>query len=240
MKYVLDTHTHTIASGHAYSTIREMARSASELGLELLGITEHAPMMPGACHEIYFHNLKVIDKEMYGVELLLGTELNILNYRGQVDLSHSILKELDIVIASLHIPCIHPGTIEDNTSAYLHVMKNPYVNIIGHPDDSRYKINYKDLVLASKESCVLLELNNSSLTPGGVRQNPLENDITILYYCRQYNVPIVLGSDAHIDTYVGKHNYAEDLVKDIDFPEELIVNKSVAELKKFVNRNKHS
>lgn len=238
MKYVLDTHTHTIASGHAYSTIREMARSASEQGLELLGITEHAPMLPGTCREMYFNNLKVIDKEMYGVELLLGTELNILNYRGQVDLSNSILRDLDIVIASLHTPCIHPGTIEDNTSAYLHVMKNPYVDIIGHPDDSRYKINYKELVLASKENRVLLELNNSSLTPGGVRQNPLENDITILNYCRQYNVPIVLGSDAHIDTCVGKYNYAEDLIKDIDFPEELIVNKSVAELKKFVNRNK--
>ena len=59
MKYVLDVHTHTIASGHAYNTIKEMAQSASEKGLELLGITEHAMKMPGTCHSFYFANLKM-------------------------------------------------------------------------------------------------------------------------------------------------------------------------------------
>ena len=51
MKYqsVMDLHTHTVASGHAYCTLREMAKAASDKGLELLGITEHAPKMPGTC-----------------------------------------------------------------------------------------------------------------------------------------------------------------------------------------------
>ena len=56
MKYVLDAHTHTIASGHAYSTIREMAKAASEKGLELLGITEHSMKMPGPAS---FFTLKI-------------------------------------------------------------------------------------------------------------------------------------------------------------------------------------
>ena len=51
MKNVLDVHTHTLASGHAYNTIMEMAKAASEKGMELLGITEHAPAMPGTCSE---------------------------------------------------------------------------------------------------------------------------------------------------------------------------------------------
>lgn len=73
MKYksVLDLHTHTVASGHAYCSLREMARAASDKGLELLGITEHAPMMPGTCHEFYFNNLKVVPRELYGIQLLL-------------------------------------------------------------------------------------------------------------------------------------------------------------------------
>ena len=59
MKYssVLDLHTHTVASGHAYCSLREMAKAAADKGLELLGITEHAPSMPGTCHKFYFHNL---------------------------------------------------------------------------------------------------------------------------------------------------------------------------------------
>ena len=55
MKYILDTHTHTLASGHAYSTIDEMIQAAAKKKLELIGITEHAPKMPGSCQEIYFH-----------------------------------------------------------------------------------------------------------------------------------------------------------------------------------------
>ena len=101
MNYVLDTHTHTFASGHSYSTIREMAYSAKERGLELLGITEHAPKMPGSCHEFYFQNLKVVDRMMCGVELLLGAELNILDVNGTVDLPDSILQKLDITILLL-------------------------------------------------------------------------------------------------------------------------------------------
>ena len=50
MKIVLDTHAHTIVSGHAYNTIREMAQMAKEKGLEAFALTEHAPQMPGTCH----------------------------------------------------------------------------------------------------------------------------------------------------------------------------------------------
>lgn len=84
---ILDLHTHTVASGHAYCTLREMAKAASEKGLKVLGITEHAPKMPGTCHNYYFHNLKVVPRQMYGITLLLGAELNILDFDGNVDLS---------------------------------------------------------------------------------------------------------------------------------------------------------
>ena len=49
MRYnsVLDLHTHTVVSGHAYCSLREMAKAASEKGLEVLGITEHAPCYAG-------------------------------------------------------------------------------------------------------------------------------------------------------------------------------------------------
>ena len=56
MKIMVDTHTHTLASGHAYNTIREMAKMAADKGLEGLALTEHAPQMPGSCHLFYFQN----------------------------------------------------------------------------------------------------------------------------------------------------------------------------------------
>ena len=47
MDILLDVHTHTIASGHAFSSLQEMAKSAAEKRLRLLGITEHTPGIPG-------------------------------------------------------------------------------------------------------------------------------------------------------------------------------------------------
>ena len=152
MKYnsVLDLHTHTIVSGHAYSTLREMAKAASDKGLELLGITEHAPKMPGTCHLFYFDNLRIVPRELYGIELVLGSEVNILDAKGTVDLPQKTMEKLDIIIASLHTPCMEPGSRQENTEAYLNVMKNPCVNIIGHPDDGRYEVDYEALVQGSK------------------------------------------------------------------------------------------
>ena len=71
-----------MASGHAYNSLREMAKMAADKGLEILGITEHAPMMPGSCQRFYFHNLKIVPRDLYGIELLLGPEVNVLILRG--------------------------------------------------------------------------------------------------------------------------------------------------------------
>ena len=140
-EYTVDTHTHTIASGHAYNTILEMAKAAADKGIKILGITDHSKAMPEASGDFYFMNLKSMDREAYGVELLLGVELNIIDYNGKVDLPLRYIKEMDIVIASLHTPCIKPGTKEENTNALIKCCENPYIDIIGHPDDGNYDID---------------------------------------------------------------------------------------------------
>ncbi len=125
MNDILDLHTHTIASGHAYNTLYEMARSASEKGVGLLGVTDHAPRIPGACHPFHFINFKVVPRTLFGVRLLLGCELNIIDYSGNIDLEPRYQKGLDFAIASIHEPCYACGTIAENTAAYLGAMKNP-------------------------------------------------------------------------------------------------------------------
>ena len=119
MKYVLDAHTHTIASGHAYSTIMENAAYAAEAGLELLGITDHAPAMAGGTQPSYFLNFSTIPREISGVEIYMGAELNIMDYDGNIDLDEFYLQRMDYAIASLHPPCIPFGTMEENTNAVL-------------------------------------------------------------------------------------------------------------------------
>lgn len=238
MKFVLDTHTHTIASGHAYSTIQEMISAAQKQELSLLGITEHAPKMPGTCSPIYFLNLKVIPRKYDNLEVFFGVEANIIDYNGTLDLDESILSCLNYTIASLHLPCIPSGTMEENTNAYLGAIKNPYVNIIGHPDDARFPIHQETLVKAAKEHHVLLEMNNTSLSPNSFRPNARENYHSLLALCKEYEVPIVIGSDAHISYDVGNFAYAKALLEEIHFPEHLIANTSVEKFKALLQRKR--
>lgn len=236
MKYILDTHTHTLASGHAYSTIDEMAKAAAERKLELLGITEHAPMMPGSCGEIYFSNLRVMPREKFGIKLLFGVELNIMDYKGTIDLPERLLKQMDICIASMHTPCVPHGTLKQNMGAFVGAMKNPYVNIIGHPDDGKYPVDYESLVLAAKEHHKLLEVNNNSLLPHSFRENVRENDITMLEFCKKHQVPVIVGSDAHYVDYVGKHQEAYSIFEEINFPERLVANADMDLFQSFLNK----
>lgn len=138
MKDILDLHTHTIASGHAYNTLYEMVKSASDKGVELFGCSDHGPAIPGSCDAFHFINFKVIPRQLFGIRLLMGCELNILDYEGHVDLNERYLEKVDYTIASIHQPCYHCGTVAENTNAYLGAIQNPYVHIIGHPDDGRF------------------------------------------------------------------------------------------------------
>ena len=101
MKTLLDVHTHTTASGHAYSSLQEMTLAAKEKGLEILGITEHGPNIPGTCYPIYFRNLHCVPRLLYGIRLMLGAELNILNTQGDIDLDEDYWRKLDIRIAGI-------------------------------------------------------------------------------------------------------------------------------------------
>jgi len=224
MKTLLDVHTHSIVSGHAYSSIQEMAMAASEKGLQILGITEHAPALPGACDPIYFRNLHVVPREMYGVRLLLGAELNILDTKGTLDLDENYYRILDLRIAGIHSLCWKGGSREENTYAMLQAIRNPWTQIISHPGDGTAQLDFEPVVLAAKETRTLLEINSSSMDPVRHKEEARDNNLEILRLCRRYEVPIILGSDAHISFSVADYRYALPLLAETDFPEALVVN----------------
>lgn len=140
IKPVFDLHTHTMASGHAYSTLLENLTEAKHKGLLAMGTSDHSPGMIHTTHKAFFENYKILPRTFEGVRLLRGMEANIIDYEGTVD-GGLVMKDLDYVIASLHTPCIKSGSVEDNTRAIIGAMKNPWVKIIGHPDDARYPID---------------------------------------------------------------------------------------------------
>ena len=237
MEFKLDVHSHTIASGHAFGTVSEMAAAAAESGFELFGITEHAKGIPGTCTDIYFKNLRVLPRQLYGIEMMFGSEINIIDYNGRLSLDNELMEEfLDIRIAGIHELCYKIGDEEQNTAAYLGAMKHPLVDIISHPDDGRIPINYEALVLGAKETKTLLEVNNSSLCPESFRVNARENYFMMLDL---HNVPVIVNSDAHTPYAVGDLNEAKALLSEVDFPEELVVNRSVKAFKEALSNKRN-
>lgn len=154
----------------------------------------------------------------------MEAKANIMDYDGTLDMPDTLLEKMDIVIASFHIPCICPGTKEQNTQALVQVLENPLVDIIGHPDDSRYPVDFETVVRAAKQNNKFLELNNTSLKPDGPRSGARENDLCMLKLCMEHGVMITLGSDAHVEEDICNFSYAEELLKEVHFPDQLIAN----------------
>ena len=235
MKLVIDPHCHTVASGHAYSTVTEYADEARRCGLSLVAMTDHAPAMPCSIGEFYFHNFTAVPDEINGVRIMMGVELNILDKSGRVDLDDRPLDSIAPVIASFHPPCYRyarEGMNESEkrdeiTDAMVSVMDNNYVQILGHPGDPRFPFDIDRIVRKSMETGVLLEINNASLAETGIRSGSREIIAEILHTCKRLNCPVVVGSDAHFSTAAGKFDSTLLLLNDHDFPERLVANTSL-------------
>ena len=226
MKDVLDVHTHTTASGHAYSTFREVIDAAKRKNLELVGIADHATFVPGSIDQFYFRNFKVIPRDAYGIKIAMGAELNIIDYSGSTDLPAQVLKRLDFAIASLHKEVIEAGSVAENTAAVVGAMRNPHVVIIGHPDNPKFPVDFDIVARAAADCGVLLEVNNSSYADKH-RAGSADVAKIMLAACKKYGAKVIMGSDAHFETQVGNHDASQKVLADNNFPEELVVNSSV-------------
>lgn len=232
-RLIADIHTHTIASGHAYGTIREMAVAAAERGLALLGISEHAPGIPGTVDPFYYKNLSVIPRVLHGVELLHGCEINVL-HGGCLSLEEEFMSQLDYAIVGIHRQCYQDEGAEGNTENLIACMKHPKVCLVSHPDDDHTPLDYPALVQAAKAYHVALEVNNSSLIKQDQRLHAVENYRTMLALCMEYGVPIVVSSDAHDPSWVGECSLACALLEELAVPDALILNNDVQKLKEFL------
>ncbi len=236
MKIVADLHTHTIASGHAYSTISEVVMGAKNKGLELVALTEHGPQLPGAPHAYYFGNMRVLPSEIAGVKVLKGVEANIIDDEGNLDLPVRYLKKLDLVLAGLHDECLEPDNCELNTKALINTMKNPYVDVIVHSGNPRYPADYEKLVQAAVQYNVAIEINNSSLTFS--RKGSLDNCREIAKLAGRLGAVVSLGSDAHWADHVGEFTQALQLVEEGKIPAERVLNTSVDRIQEYLRERK--
>lgn len=234
---IADLHTHSIASDHAYSTIAEMLQSARDKGLYALAITDHNGEMPGAPTDWYFGNLRsTVPLHYKDVLFLAGMEANVIDLQGNLDLTPRVGAVLNWVVASIHdigYPGLQNPTKEACTKMWLQVAQNPYVNVIGHSGDPKFAYDYEKVIPEFGRRGKLVEINSHSFD---VRPQNTENCRKIAETCKRHGVPIVVDSDAHIETDVANLDTALHMLEEIDFPEQLIVNASRERLLEYLHK----
>lgn len=236
MKLEADLHTHTIASGHAYSTFEEMVSAARGQGLQTIAITDHGPRMPGAPDLDYFWNTLIWPRKVKGVQVLRGVEANIIDTKGRLDIPDEILESLDIVLAGFHEGTGYQGsTVEENTQAMVEALQNPLVNIIVHPGNPKFPIDYERVVHAAQEFGKALEINNSTFM--GIRPQSYQPCLKIATLAKEYGVPVAVNSDAHIRYQVGDCSLALDIVHKAGIEKNKILNTSAELVQEFLARH---
>lgn len=241
-RIIADMHTHTLASTHAYSTLTEMVEAAREKGLYALAITDHGPKMPGAPRDWYFGSLNQLPLYYKGVKTVMGVEANVVDFDGTLDIDLGTpeekkeMEKLDWVIASIHeIPGIDLSDpdVEKTTNLWMNVAKNPKVNVIGHSGSPKYLYDYEKVIPEFGRNGKLVEINSHTFD---VRAKNVPYCRKIAETCMKYGVPILVNSDAHFQTEVADLHKALELLEEIGFPEELIVNASAKRLNDYLDR----
>lgn len=162
-----DLQMHTSATD-GKNSIAEMAQKAKEMGYAYIAITDHSKAVRvagGLDEKGLAKQLKEIEKvngQVPGVHVLKGVEADILP-DGSLDLKDDILKECQVVIASVHSRFnMEEGEM---TRRIIKAMKNPNVNILAHPtgrlilEREPYKVNLKGVFQAAIDRGVVLEIN---------------------------------------------------------------------------------
>ena len=162
MKTLLDVHTHTIASGHAFSSLQEMTMAAKERGWKYwesqsTDLIFQAPVIPSISETCIAFPVSSMESG-----LMLGAELNILNTQGDIDLDEDYWRILDIRIAGIHSLCWQGGTREENTQGVINAMRNPFVQIISHPGDGTAELDFEALMKVSRRR---IPCSKSTITP---------------------------------------------------------------------------
>lgn len=225
IKPVADLHTHTIASGHAYSTMQENARAAAEKGLLAVAITDHGPAMPYGPEPFYFGNMYTLPPVIEGIRVIKGIEANVIDYDGSVDLPERYLERMELVLAGFHSECLEPSSVEKNTAAVLGVLRNPWMHILVHPGNPQFPVDYEKMVAAAADNGKIIEINNASFCRA--RAGSKDNCAIIARLCSRHGVRVALNSDAHFSAHVGELGESIRVATEAGIAAEYVLNCSM-------------
>jgi len=202
-----DVHMHTVETD-GRNTIKEMAEAAKEHGYKYMAITDHSKNLAFAnglddkrALE-HIARIRAANEKIDGIKIFAGVEVDILA-DGTLDLSDSVLAQMDLVIASVHSH--FNQSPEEMTDRLLKAIANPNTSLIGHPTGrlllrrDAYQFDIDVVLKAAAQHKVAMELN--------AYPDRLDLCDRHLRLAKQYGVKIVINTDSHHTSHLDKIRY---------------------------------
>jgi DNA polymerase (family 10) len=202
-----DVHMHTIETD-GRNTIVEMVEAARERGYKYMAITDHsknlafANGLDDARAVEHIKRIRTTGEKIDGIRIFAGIEVDILG-DGSLDLSDSVLEQMDLVIASVHSH--FNQSAEEMTARLLKTIENPNISIVGHPTGrillrrDAYPYDMDAVLEAAARNKVAMELN--------AYPDRLDLSDRHLRMAKQHGVKIVINTDSHHTTHMEKIRY---------------------------------
>ena len=202
-----DVHMHTVETD-GRNTIEEMAEAAQERGYAYMAITDHSKNLAFANGLTdkraldHIDRIRAVEKKMKGIRIFAGIEVDILG-DGSLDLSDSVLEQMDIVIASVHSQFNQDRAAM--TDRLLKAIANPNTSLIGHPTGrlllrrDAYLFDLDAVLKAAAKDKVAMELNSYP--------DRLDLSDVHLRMAKQHGVKIVINTDSHHTSHMEKIRY---------------------------------
>jgi DNA polymerase (family 10) len=234
-----DVHMHTVETD-GKCTIEEMAMAARERGYKYMAITDHSKNLAFANGlddkraEAHIKKIRAASKQIEGITIFAGIEVDILA-DGELDLSDSVLEQMDLVIASVHSHFNQePGQMTDRL---LRVIENPNTSLIGHPTGRMllrregFSFDYDKVFAAAAKAGVAMEHN--------AYPDRLDLRDQHLRMAKAKGVKFIINTDAHHTSHMEKIRYGVLQLRRAWLTKQDVLNTlSVAEFAKVVRRGR--
>ncbi len=254
----VDLHNHTTRCNHAKGSMESYIERAIELGIDIYGFSEHAPMDFDSYYRLSFNEMTDYEsdvlnlKEKYkdDIKILLGYEVDYL--KGYID-NRVINSKVDYLIGSIHFlgewGFDHPDYKDeyknreidqiwqeyfDNIEA---MAKTGYFDIVGHLDlikifnfmpKKDIRVIAKNALKAIKKSNMVIELNSAGLRKPTKEIYPSPLLLEMAY---ELDIPITFSSDAHAVGQIGfKYDKVIELAKKIGYTKAVTFEERQAQM----------
>lgn len=228
-----DLHVHSLFSSCGLHTYLELFTRARELGMKAVAITDHGPALGAKIPPPFFDRLHhLVD----GVKLLKGMECNLVGEDGEIDLPVGVVKHLDVVLLGIHPNTPRGLGPERYTRMLLRALeRNPVVDIVVHPNDPAYPLDFRAVAEAAAERGVAMELNNSKTM---LKRVPDDVTRELVAAVKDSGCRLVVNSDTHALHELGSDAHVEPFLIEAAFPEERIFSRSATRVFDFLEERR--